>query len=62
MTSVPLPIMLAACAIVLTPAAHAGLRSKPYGSYVIFYSALKTVVRIERILHGARDIGGVLST
>lgn len=38
---------------------RAGLRSRPYGSYVIFYSALTDVVRIERILHGARDIGGI---
>ncbi len=38
-----------------------GMRSKPHGSYVIFYSVLEKVVRIERILHGARDIGAVLS-
>ncbi|MDQ4422133.1 type II toxin-antitoxin system RelE/ParE family toxin [Sphingobium sp. DEHP117] len=36
-----------------------GLRSKPYGSYVIFYNVLERVIRIERILHGARDIGAV---
>ena len=39
---------------------RAGLRSKPYGSYVIFYSVLEAVIRIERILHGARDIGTAL--
>lgn len=38
-----------------------GLRSKAHGSYVIFYSVLETVIRIERILHGARDIGVILS-
>lgn len=37
-----------------------GLRSKPHGSYVIFYSVLETVIRIERILHAARDIGAVI--
>ena len=40
---------------------RAGLRSKPHGSYVIFYGVLEKVVRIERILHGARDIGSILS-
>lgn len=38
-----------------------GLRSKPHGSYVIFYSVQERVVRIERILHGARDIGAILT-
>jgi toxin ParE1/3/4 len=41
---------------------RAGLRSKPHGSYVIFYSVLEKVIRIERILHGARDIGAILSS
>ena len=39
---------------------RAGLRSKPHGSYVIFYSVLETTVRVERILHGARDIGSII--
>jgi hypothetical protein len=26
----------------------------------MFYSVLETVIRIERILHGARDIGAVI--
>ncbi|MFC5342922.1 type II toxin-antitoxin system RelE/ParE family toxin (plasmid) [Brevundimonas staleyi] len=38
-----------------------GLRSRPYGSYVIFYTVQETVLRVERILHGSRDIGGPLS-
>ncbi|WBQ17716.1 type II toxin-antitoxin system RelE/ParE family toxin [Sphingobium yanoikuyae] len=38
-----------------------GLRSRPHGSYVIFYEVQPTTVRIQRILHGARDIGGILS-
>jgi len=31
------------------------LRSKPHGRYLIFYTPGPQVVRIERILHGARD-------
>jgi toxin ParE1/3/4 len=38
---------------------RAGLRSKPYGSYVIFYAVADTIIRIERILHGARDFGTI---
>lgn len=34
------------------------LRSKPHGRYVIFYSVGTEAVRIERILHGARDLEG----
>ena len=36
------------------------LRSKPHGSYVIFYSVSGPVVRIERILHGSRDLDQAL--
>ncbi|MGZ8285419.1 MAG: type II toxin-antitoxin system RelE/ParE family toxin [Allosphingosinicella sp.] len=34
------------------------LRSIPHGRYVIFYTPGRTKVRIERILHGARDVEG----
>lgn len=34
-----------------------GLRSFMYGHYLIFYRVLPTELRIERFLHGARDIG-----
>ncbi|HEX8622566.1 MAG TPA: type II toxin-antitoxin system RelE/ParE family toxin [Allosphingosinicella sp.] len=34
------------------------LRSKPHGQYLIFYTPGADVVRIERILHGARDVEG----
>ena len=34
-----------------------GLRVLPYGQYLIFYRPMDTIVRIERILHGARDVG-----
>jgi toxin ParE1/3/4 len=40
---------------------RAGLRSKPHGRYVIFYTPLEATVRIERILHSARDIAATLS-
>jgi toxin ParE1/3/4 len=32
------------------------LRSKPHGHYLIFYTPGSESVRIERILHGARDV------
>jgi toxin ParE1/3/4 len=33
-----------------------GLRSLPFGRYVIFYRALDDGVEIVRVLHGARDL------
>ena len=30
----------------------------PHGRYLIFYRAVNQDLRIERIMHGARDIGG----
>ena len=33
-----------------------GLRSCPHGRYVIFYTPGADAVRIERVLHGARDL------
>lgn len=33
-----------------------GLRMAPIGRYVIFFRVLGDVVRIERVLHGSRDI------
>jgi toxin ParE1/3/4 len=33
-----------------------GLRSVPFQRYVIFYTCAADDVRIERVLHGARDI------
>ena len=35
-----------------------GVKMLPYGRYVIFYREANKGVRIERIMHGARDIGG----
>lgn len=36
-----------------------GLRSVAFGSYVIFYQVEDTTIRVERIIHGARDLGAV---
>lgn len=33
-----------------------GLRSVPFGSYVIFYRPQKDSIEIARVLHGSRDI------
>jgi toxin ParE1/3/4 len=38
------------------PELASGLRSKPHGRYIIFYTPGDDMVRIERILHGARDV------
>jgi len=38
-----------------------GLRSCAHGSYVIFFTVDNQGVRIERILHGARDMKSLLS-
>ena len=35
-----------------------GIRVVPHGNYLIFYSMHDDIVRIERFMHGARDIGG----
>ena len=35
-----------------------GICMLPYRRYLIFYREMNKNVRIERIMHGARDIGG----
>lgn len=40
---------------------RADLRSTPHGSGEIFCSVLEKLIRIEPILHGARDIGSILA-
>ena len=35
-----------------------GIRMLPHGRYLIFYREHEATVRVERIVHGARDIGG----
>ncbi|MBA1140910.1 type II toxin-antitoxin system RelE/ParE family toxin [Mesorhizobium neociceri] len=42
------------------PTLRPGLRSIAFQRYVIFYTAEGDEVRIERILHGARDIMAIL--
>ena len=34
-----------------------GLRSFPFGRYVIFYEVIPDGIAIARVLHGARDLG-----
>ena len=41
----------------LRPDLGAGVRMLVHGSYLIFYRAHGDSVRIERVMHGARDIG-----
>ncbi|MGR6430588.1 type II toxin-antitoxin system RelE/ParE family toxin [Rhizobium sp. PAMB 3182] len=38
------------------PELSSELRSVPFRRYLIFYSLTKDAVRIERVLHGSRDI------
>jgi toxin ParE1/3/4 len=35
---------------------HPGLRSFPFGDYLIFYRVAKPGVHIVRVIHGARDL------
>lgn len=42
------------------PELGVGLRSVPFRRYVMFYTLIGDDVRIERILHGARDIESAL--
>lgn len=44
-------------AYVARPELGQGLRSCSHGRYVIFFRPHDAEVRIERILHGARDLG-----
>jgi toxin ParE1/3/4 len=47
-------------AYVERPELQPGLRSCAHGAYVIFFTVTGDSVRIERILHGARDLGPLL--
>lgn len=49
-------ITLAPTAYVARPELGDQLRSCAHGRYVIFFRPLDSVVRIERVLHGAMDI------
>jgi toxin ParE1/3/4 len=36
-----------------------GLRSIPFGAYLIFYRLYTDEIRIERVLHGARNLNAL---
>ena len=38
------------------PELGTGVRALPHGRYLIFYRATTAVLRIERVMHGSRDI------
>ena len=41
----------------MRPDIREGIRVFPHGNYLIFYTVHDDLVRIERFMHGARDIG-----
>lgn len=41
------------------PELKQGLHSVPFRRYLIFYTVIDSGLRIERIIHGARDLGAV---
>jgi toxin ParE1/3/4 len=53
-------IARAPLAYVERPDLRPGLRSCVHGAYVIFFTVNREGVRIERILHGARDLRPLL--
>jgi toxin ParE1/3/4 len=40
------------------PELGTGIHMFPHGRYLIFYREHEDMIRIERVMHGARDIGG----
>jgi toxin ParE1/3/4 len=54
-------IALAPLGYVERPELRVGLRSCAHGAYVVFLTVDDHGVRIERILHGARDLGPIIS-
>lgn len=54
-------IALAPFGYVERPELREGLRSCAHGAYVIFFTVDNQGVRIERILHGARDMKPLLN-
>jgi toxin ParE1/3/4 len=42
----------------MRPELGKGIRMLPHGRYLLFYRELAAMIRIERVMHGARDIGG----
>lgn len=43
------------------PELATGVRSFPFGRYVIFYAPLDDGIDVVRVLHGARDIDGIFN-
>jgi plasmid stabilization system protein ParE len=39
---------------------HAGIRRRPFGNYLIFYTVEKDCVAIVHVVHGARDYEALL--
>lgn len=54
-------ISLSPLGYVERPELREGLRSCAHGTYVIFFTVDNQGVRIERILHGARDLKPLLN-
>jgi len=36
---------------------HEGMRSSPFGAYLVFYKRTRDGILVVRVLHGARDFG-----
>ena len=53
-------ISLSPLGYVERPELKEGVRSYAHGAYVIFFTIDNQEIRIERILHGARDLGPLL--
>jgi toxin ParE1/3/4 len=41
------------------PELRPGLRGMPFGSYMIFYRPTDNGIEVDRVLHGARNIGRI---
>jgi toxin ParE1/3/4 len=44
----------------LTPVDEGAFRSMPLWDYIVFYSIQESYIRVERVLHGARDLEAAL--
>lgn len=54
-------ISMAPLGYIERPELKEGVRSCAHGAYVIFFTVDDQGIRIERILHGARDLGPLLN-
>jgi toxin ParE1/3/4 len=46
----------------LRPELGEGVRMVPFGRYLIFYTVSPESIRVERVLHSARNISGLFNT